>query len=1187
MRSDVRLTPNFDVARLVEAVLGSPRSELRFQLRRPDDLLVADLLFRDFVLPTNGSAHLERSEPGASPLLIVEFPPQSFAEQAYLEMGTADNSAANDLDKSRDVAGSLPKKNVPPVRSEDEPVPGSTKVRMAGKSRVAFAMPAEVVSLPFTAASVLQAMRTWPMHLAPAALPDPDPDPHRWLELAVNSAPWAAASASLTDVLERGVAPGSAEAIADAAQRITERAAGALMPSTRDHLGKVTLDAMQREIDDLHAQFPSLKHGAAHRAGIAALAIRTTERMAAAGFLGDETSISAFNDVPYLWLLLGPSAPALTHTALELPYRLVLSPIENARWSHRDDVFAHQGRTELWHTRLTTATGDRGPDLESKVRAIWSPDYPLDVATLFGADGQPRPFRTSLDPADRKMLVRNMAGYDELQANGQVYTPRSSRARRLHLSSLGALLDVEGTWNTRPGTVDLVQWRHLAAVGRDAYVRVVYAGFLCCFGHAASLVKVTERKFEGARGARVAVLRQRFFLIVRERVKEYDPSQHRFEGRNFPFTRVEILTKVTPNLADPAASPLAGFNVPVLPRMVFWPMVEDTSVQHDVKVDFQFDIVATDIAGQKVTFSMPLLFVSEVPNAASTIDAIKTAYDAAPEQRRQGEFGNTTICFAKFEPTDNGDPRLPTARMTFGAGDRSGARHTDQPNFYPETRGATVGIRAVQKLLARPNAVIDVVYPDVYKQHGFGEADPTKNAGKLFLNVVGTPHRLEFGGDAGKAKSDALGALAAPQMSILGLSKIMGPVAAAEPANLDDAAQVEAKLQNVVSDSFHPADFFKGATILGGVELATILDNVTGLGDKAVPKLLSREFPDRVESSFDWTTEIAKPAPLNLLIPRADGSSPTKLTMHSLITAPLGNPAAATFEATATVTNFKLNLFGMVILWFDELTFTSRKGQKPHVAVHLDDKNAVRFGGALEFVNELRELIPSGGFSGGSLAVTPSGISAGYSLNIPTVGVGIFVLSNASIGASFNLPFDAQPASVRFNFSTREHPFNLTVSAIGGGGFFAIGISSRGVQEIEAALEFGACVAINLGVASGLVEIKAGIYFHWREASGPTPAMVELSGYVRLHGELSVIGLISVSLTFNLQLSYAKVGEASTVWGEATLAVEVEVLFFSASVSVHCRREFGGSKSDPKFVELIPNKKTWAEYCDAFAPEAA
>jgi hypothetical protein len=84
-----------------------------------------------------------------------------------------------------------------------------------------------------------------------------------------------------------------------------------------------------------------------------------------------------------------------------------------------------------------------------------------------------------------------------------------------------------------------------------------------------------------------------------------------------------------------------------------------------------------------------------------------------------------------------------------------------------------------------------------------------------------------------------------------------------------------------------------------------------------------------------------------------------------------------------------------------------------------------------------------------------------------------------------------------------------------------------------------------------------------------------------------VLGLISASLTFNLQLAYLKAGGESVVWGEATLTIEVEVLFFSASVSVKCRREFGGSKSDPKFIDLVPDAATWTRYCEAFAEEAA
>ena len=296
-------------------------------------------------------------------------------------------------------------------------------------------------------------------------------------------------------------------------------------------------------------------------------------------------------------------------TAIELPYRLVMSPIEEARWQHGDAPVTHRDRTELWHTRLRTTPGDKGRDGTAKVRAVWSPDYPLDVEQLSSPD-TPLPFRMSLHAKDRKRLVQLMAGYDEKLANGRRYRPRPSSARRLHLSSLGALLDVEGEWNVRPKGVSIGQWRHLAALGRDAYVRVVYVGFLACFGHDAALIKVTERKFEslGApSGNRIAVLRQRQFIVVRKRVIEYDGTGHPFGGRNFPFKRVEILTKVTPDLATPGAGksglvPAAGDTIYAGPdtTVAFWPMLP-TATPGSL-VDFEFEILATDRSGRTTCF---------------------------------------------------------------------------------------------------------------------------------------------------------------------------------------------------------------------------------------------------------------------------------------------------------------------------------------------------------------------------------------------------------------------------------------------------------------------------------------------------------------------------------------------------------------------------------------------------------
>lgn len=383
-----------------------------------------------------------------------------------------------------------------------------------------------------------------------------------------------------------------------------------------------------------------------------------------------------------------------------------------------------------------------------------------------------------------------------------------------------------------------------------------------------------------------------------------------------------------------------------------------------------------------------------------------------------------------------------------------------------------------------------------------------------------------------------------------------------------------------------------------GIRIGDVLDEEETLADADVPKMLTRELPpdgvlpERVEARYEWRTQLAMPGLSKLLLPSAaGGGSPSPFEMKAVTTVPVDAPDAATSTATATLGNFKVDLFGFVVLWFRELRFVAENGRKPDVAVELHPEHGVRFGGPLEFVNQLTDLIPGSGFSDPpAVAVTPSGIAASYALGIPSVQVGIFALSNLSVGARFSLPFDARPVEVGFNFAERQSPFSLTVSLLGGGGFFAIGVGASGVREIEAALEAGARIAIDLGVASGSVEITAGIYFHW--LGGESGGEVELAGYVRLRGELDVMGLISASLTFNLQLAYTKIeaeGDSaegrSVIWGEATLVMEIEVLLFSGEVTVRCRREFGGSEADPTFADLLPRADVWAAHCLAFTEE--
>lgn len=142
-------------------------------------------------------------------------------------------------------------------------------------------------------------------------------------------------------------------------------------------------------------------------------------------------------------------------------------------------------------------------------------------------------------------------------------------------------------------------------------------------------------------------------------------------------------------------------------------------------------------------------------------------------------------------------------------------------------------------------------------------------------------------------------------------------------------------------------------------------------------------------------------------------------------------------------------------------------------------------------------------------------------------------------------------------------------------------MSARGVEEIEAGIEFGGNVSLNLGVASGGVYVMAGVYF------GKTAEVCVLTGYLRCGGYLSVLGLISVSLEFYLAFTWRrKAGGGSEVWGQASLRVSVSVCGFSKSVELSIERRFAGASGDPT-LEAVLTADDWQTYCLAFAPEVA
>jgi F0F1-type ATP synthase membrane subunit b/b' len=287
-------------------------------------------------------------------------------------------------------------------------------------------------------------------------------------------------------------------------------------------------------------------------------------------------------------------------------------------------------------------------------------------------------------------------------------------------------------------------------------------------------------------------------------------------------------------------------------------------------------------------------------------------------------------------------------------------------------------------------------------------------------------------------------------------------------------------------------------------------------------------------------------------------------------------------EVLAELRDFALYLLPgetLVKFKFDNLSFRSGSAGKAEVDVVLQE---IEFVGLLSFVEVLKDLIPFDGFSDPPyLDVTAEGLTAGFSLALPNIAVGVFNLSNISLGADVRVPFLGKAVTVGFNFCTRERPFALAVSFIGGGGWFAMRLSPDGLDVLELGLEAGAMLSVDFGVASGSISAMLGIYMRLESDAG------SLTGYFRVRGEVDVLGLISASIELYLELIYHF--ETGKMIGRARLTIKVEVLLFSISVTIEAERRFAGSAGDPSFADVMVledgTSPAWSEYCFAFAGE--
>lgn len=888
-------------------------------------------------------------------------------------------------------------------------------------------------------------------------------------------------------------------------------------------------------------------------------------------------------------------------TAIVFPSRLAFVPDGLAHFEVASTPRVISGRTELWRAVLG----------ETSLRSIWTPDH-QDPACAPGSGPSAPVFDTPLqgDRADIALSARRPSAAHP--------SAQPVAVRHLALSPLGAWADIRGVWNP-PVSGDLVEWENRSTMGRDHRVKTARLGFLYPWGLQAVLIELTERKIlpspnpaPAERGPDAAYLRHRLFLVVTQPSRIYpDPASSPDLGhRRQCFRSVRFITQKTPTLD--AFRPLPA-PAPAVPdgdinghgREAFWPKVGGA--------EFRFEVDLRDWSGRIATSDVTAIFIGfSAAEDPGVLGDVESAYESetsstagTPVQRpglRASPFRGQSVAFAREREAE--DTTLETSEVIFAGERRPSAPPGDRDfPFSAIIEAASVRIPSLARL-AGFEETARVAYDD-----RFDPSQPEANPAELFLRVTNTPH-LDF--DA--LGTDKSGGTATPSLVIGALSRSSGPVG-------ND-------VEGLAIDQFRPEHFFPDdAKLLGGVKMGDVLEAVrVSELDKPEEEQTSQIVPfcdplrprhtmPRFSVSFrdgrycaglDWqTTKLKSFTPVFEI-----GENPC---LRVQATVCFGGGQGVDFaQQRGRIEDVKFIIPKTILFHFLFVDFERNTGRPLRFDAKLLD---FEFLDALRWLSKLIEILQGfvKGLFGGDgdgpgigdffkLDVTPikAKLTAGYKL--PRFEIGVLAIQNIriAIGAELGL-LGGDGFLLLFEFSERKDPFSVTVTPFSGGGFFSLGFVTGELRRMEAAIEFGGRFSINILGARGEAFLMAGVYYAMKVENGRKRQ--ELVAYVRAGGSLRIIELVRVSVEFYLALVF--VPSEGSLCGEATVVVEVSLLFFSASVDLTYRTCFKGSEAQSgaalaaapaepedtataqprpaRFREAVNGPEGWVDYWEAFA----
>jgi hypothetical protein len=937
---------------------------------------------------------------------------------------------------------------------------------------------------------------------------------------------------------------------------------------------------------------------------------------------------------------LAIAAPKPLETALELPYRLIMSPPGDVGWVNATAPVTHAGRTELWHTRIARRIPSphnpekkilAEPTVRNPVtlRAIWSPDF-VDHGQMPSHSTDNLPFLSSMSARDRDQIVILTSGFDGYYAvdptTGAVipFLPTPVNATELFLSALGGWWDWRGDWNPLP-----------------YYYQTLNVGTTSVF-HGPKILKRAQ-VVEGTPNVTVA------------------PSIATAPATTAPLTapgKVPLVTKL----------PIIG-----RPPVIVPPVTQGPTQQLDLTEWIHRATGARDnyvrivYAGYLYPFGhrASLVKVSErkvigsdeAPGGSPVAYLTQRMYVVVREPEkfyagapytyhgREMPFWNHVRINTRVTPSIDQPGWLLGTTASFwievgpshdpfpfhiSADDLAGAQCNFLANLiFVSDSETAAGLKNVPSAYKVNNAVrmcpvhgANISYADpragdttlkttalYFDSQIVTPAPPFPNAPFipiLDMNTAAVVTVPAIGELLGSAKPIEINLYPGylsngidPNAGVF--ADLVNPLPVKIPANKaggfgtpDILLTALSARKGLVGGSpddaaaglMDPSAFFdeKGAHLFGTIPVKDLIPvNSTTKKANATPNtpiIRSHAIPDVKHATSVITRILWEPELQNY------SRGPVRIAFNSG-----GRTSALTLRAKiertldgspptsvihGSLTAFRLKLMGVVVIRFRSFRYTSVNGSKSVVKVHLTAKNALEFKGPLSFVQTLASVLPPGVFGAG-----------------PAID-----LEPNYLSVSYSLGLPALSIGV-FSLQGIRLMVGLDLPYLNGKPAFEFGFATRNSPFLLTVECLGGGGFVHLIIASDGVKMVEGALEFGGEfsidlgvASGAVHAMAgiyfqlkshytDLTGFVDIGGEVSVLGIISISIDLNLSLSYIASGSGSKVQGRATLTISVHVLFFGILVSVSVERSFGSGPGDPK-VDQVLTAHDWALYASAF-----